>query len=105
MTDAYNVDTGQLSTAARTLAGLADDLRAALASVSGVTVTDGAYGQLCAKVVGAIRQLGDAGQGALQDGVDALDWACDTMNQTASTYEQQENEQAAVFTQTDQVLA
>ncbi|HEX4722959.1 MAG TPA: YbaB/EbfC family nucleoid-associated protein [Pseudonocardiaceae bacterium] len=56
-------------------------------------------------ILDGVRQRGAAGQGALQDGVAALDWACDTMNQTAGTYEQQENQQAAVFTSTDQVLA
>ena len=100
----YEVVTDALTNHARTLAGLAGELRAALDLMAGVSMTGEAYGQVGAKAASAINALGTVGQDTLREGVEALESAASEIRETVATYEQQEAEGVDLYTNLDDAL-
>jgi uncharacterized protein YukE len=92
MAGSYEVATDALNNHARTLSGLAGELRSALDTASGVTMTADAYGQIGQRFAAAIDALGRAGQDALLDGVDALEAAMTALRDTVAEYDQQDQD-------------
>jgi hypothetical protein len=98
MDGSYEVVTAALENHARTIDGLARELRSALAEVAGVSLTGDAYGRIGQQAATAIQDLAKQNQETLQDGVDALDSAASTLRDTASGYERQETAAIAALT-------
>ncbi|HET9143018.1 type VII secretion target [Actinophytocola sp.] len=94
MSDGVKYDTAALANHATTLGRLAGELRAVLAGVGSVELTDTAYGQTGRAGAVAINALGRVGQQALAEGVTALELAGTNMTATAAAYDRQDEEAA-----------
>jgi hypothetical protein len=91
MAGSYQAGNDALTRHAHTLAGLADELRAALDLASGVNITGDAYGQTAARFAAAVQGMASAGREALQAGVEALQSASTEMQATVATYQRPED--------------
>jgi Excreted virulence factor EspC, type VII ESX diderm len=100
----YEVVTDALTNHARTLSGLAGELRTVLDLLAGVSITAEAYGQVGRKAASAINALGTVGQDTLREGVAALESAATEVRETVATYEQQEAEGVDLYTNLDDAL-
>lgn len=89
MTQSYEVDTAALTSHARTLNALGDELRSALDGAS-VSLSGDAFGETGRQVAAALQAAGQAGQETIAAGVEGLDAATTDIQVTAVAYEQQE---------------
>jgi hypothetical protein len=101
--DSYGVVVDALTGHARTLSGLAGELRAVLDRAAGVGLPAEAYGQVCRQAASGIEALAGVGRDTLRDGVEALESAATELRETVATYEQQEAEGVDLFTNLDGV--
>lgn len=100
----YGLVTDALTTHARTLSGLAGELRAVQNLMAGVSMTAGAYGEIGRRAAGAIDALGKVGQDTMREGVAALESAATELRATVATYAQEEADGADVYTRLDDAL-
>src|SRR5690348_4906857 len=92
----YQVVTDSLTEHARALAGLADELDAAVEpGASGMTAE--AYGQGAQRFAALMQELDRAGQEALAEGVKAFEDALSGLREVVATYEQGEATQISRF--------
>lgn len=90
MADSYQVLVPALTNHARTLSGLAAELRGASDAARGVTVTGDAYGQTCQRVAAMLNAVAQVGQETLLTGVEALEAEVEHLRDTARDYDKQD---------------
>jgi hypothetical protein len=100
----YGVVTDALTNHARTLSGLADELRAVQDLMAGVSMTAEAYGEIGPRAASAIDALGQVGQDAMREGVAALESAAGELRASVVSYAQEEADGVDVYTRMDDVL-
>ena len=94
----YEVVTSAVSGHATSVAGLADELRAAWQATGQVTLPGNAYGQTGQQVTSLFNAVAQAGAQALQAGIDALESGSATLRANADAYAAAETGESNVFT-------
>jgi hypothetical protein len=95
MAGSFQVITAALTNHARTLSGLAGELRGAHDAARGVTMTGEAYGQTCQRFAATIDTIAQAGQETLLSGVEALEAEVMHLRDTVRDYENRDAAGAA----------
>jgi uncharacterized protein YukE len=93
--ESIEVDTAALVSHARTLTGLVDELRAAFDAARAVSLSSEAYGETARPAAVAFEGAAQAGQSAIQAGVDAVDRTSTKLRDSATAYEHRDSEEAS----------
>jgi hypothetical protein len=100
----YGVVADALTGHARTLSGLAGELRAVHDLMAGVSMTAEAYGEIGRRAANAIDALGGVGRQTMREGVAALESAATELRATVADYGRQEAEGVDLYTDLDDAL-
>lgn len=93
----YDANVDDLTSHARTVAGLADELRGALSAAGQAGMTDNAYGLAGQQVTSVFKTVAQAGQDTIQAAAGELDSVTTKLRANATAYAQQESTQSGTY--------